>query len=377
MRLGYAVGFIALAFIIAQTRGFHVAPSVYGAGMCTQYNATYIKCADGSIIPIGFSVYDSYQPAYGNFTALQADPQNISKPIDIFGNACTVESQSTTTCFVIVKPIPISSGNGTITKEIALKLVSASYPQRVFNYTIKITIRHYLTKNAVQTLALFNSTKSEYNTINIKYWYTCYSYSICDYKVSNTLSEAYKYISSASFQINSSNLDSAYYNLTIANTTLKQSSKEFGVFVNISNQILNNVVAADHLVKNASIYYFGNKALYTNCKYQANPYYDEYLSKTASSGMNYPVPNTLNSSIAYLNFSKHLVSYAQGIKASCTHVTSYSANPNKLLSLPSSTSVFYQSGPYLALGIIIVAIAAYARTRLISMREIKKIRDGA
>jgi hypothetical protein len=361
---------------IAPAAAMNAIPILSGvAGQCWQFNSSYVSCVDGQRIPVTFAVSNPYKPLYGNFTAWQEDPYNVSMPMGILGSRCDVGSLSTVVCTVSLVPFSLLEGNGSSTRKVAIDFVSSSYPQVNFSVSFNITVHHYLNQSGGYLANLYESTYARYYTENETYSYFCGVYDICNSIVSGYLNQTQPYVYNAQRAITESELDQAAYNITTANIIMTGASAQFESFDNISNRIENNVIAADNAAGIAEEEYAANRSVLANCRAFDKSLYEEYANNTTASGTE---PVTLNSSSGYLDGADSLLQNVRSSEASC--------KPHALFQNPIHINSMHLSGinldfmknvrwgamgyiAFVALGSILII---YGRERFIESIEEKK-----
>ncbi len=338
--------------------------------ICTQGNSTYIACYDGSPMNFSFQISAPYAVGYGPYIAYVYN-KNVSEPFSLFGGSCSIPGGQTIECEVTVNPLPLSSGNGIIEKEIRLKLQSEPYPQLYFNKSINVTIYHYLTQNQSIFLKKYQSTFSEYQQENYTYGYFCYSYGICQENIGYGISVAGAYLGLASQNAALNKIESAMNNASIANSTLEALSVEYSLFLNNSNLIINNVIKGHYILAKTWNRFQPYSAKLYNCK-TGNTTYGKNIFTQIGNAENYPMETNLNSSYKYISLANNVSNYTDNAISVCAGV-----------SLPGSSSgakAGFLSGlsnkdKYIILGLIIAAIVGiYLLLRFKNSKEVERIR---
>jgi hypothetical protein len=338
--------------------------------ICTQGNSTYIACYDGSPMNFSFQISAPYAVGYGPYIAYVYN-KNVSEPFSLFGGSCSIPGGQTIECEVTVNPLPLSSGNGIIEKEIRLKLQSEPYPQLYFNKSINVTIYHYLTQNQSIFLKKYQSTFSEYQRENYTYGYFCYSYGICQENIGYGISVAGAYLGLASQNAALNEIESAMNNASIANSTLEALSVEYSLFLNNSNLIINNVIKGHYILAKTWNRFQPYSAKLYNCK-TGNTTYGKNIFTQIGNAENYPMETNLNSSYKYISLANNVSNYTDNAISVCAGV-----------SLPGSSSgakAGFLSGlsnkdKYIILGLIIAAIVGiYLLLRFKNSKEVERIR---
>jgi len=368
--MGIPIALFALLVLSQPAYGFSVSPLFSGAPLkCTQINASYISCPDGANITITFSVSAPYAPYYGNFTVYPTDFINESMPTNIYGKICSVASSSTVTCFIAIKPISIFYGNGTLSRNITLLLVSESYPQVRFLQSFKIEVVHYQTAFGSMLLSIYYSVNSTYTNMSRVYNYFCGTYSVCNATLANSLYSAGSSIKNTSSLIANSSLQSAYDNLTLANSTLQKSGIIYSSFISNANKISNNIIKARYIIGNATNIYTSNKKILSNCTLANGTSYADYINSSIKLLSSYSMLNTLQSSSAYLNASARMLSNETSLVRSCSYRTSTIALPK--VSMPSSPIIIYAA-------IVIIAIfGIYIISKVREAKMLNEVRSGS
>ncbi|MGC8662716.1 MAG: hypothetical protein ACP5RT_02945 [Candidatus Micrarchaeia archaeon] len=364
---------LMLAFVLVTLFASYIAYSfsvstIYGPSKCAQINESYLTCPDSVPIKVTFSIsaLSSY-PYLGNFTVFAVQYWNTSEVMNVFASGpCVVPWGGSTTCLVYLSPVPATSLNGTIKRNIPLKLVSSIYPQVSFNSSINITISHYITSGEAYVLNFYNTTNSRLASLNSTYSYFCKLYNVCSPGVSYNLSLASGALSAASSEINNSNLYASFVNITAANETINNSIPSFTRFTNSSNKIVNNIIKARYLLANITNTYYLEKEALSKCSFYNGTKYSAYLNKSINSMNSYPTLNTLNGSEEYLSALSLLKSNETNLINSCKRMPSFAANL-------STTSGFH----YLIyiFGIIIAILIIYTLLRINENRQVSKERS--
>lgn len=334
------------------------------SGPCAPFNATMLACRDGYPIKVSFSVSAPYPLFYGSFTVMPADTANVSEAVDSFGNQCSVPSGSTQTCSVNLKPIPLLQGNGTIKETIKLGLRSTSYPQIVFNDSFNVSIYHYLDQNESAFIRAYNRTFFMYEHENESYGYFCDVYGICNSEVGYGIAISGRYLAFAYQDANQSFFENAYYNMSVANSTLADGYGQYSAFVNQSNGILENWILARYQLASDANKFNANSAGLEKCGEAAN--ISDGINNTGASG----VQTTLNSSINYKKKVANLTSYENSEIVRCASASGASS-PTGLVSGIEGNRI------YLVLVAVVIIVLVYAVLRFRSHREVKKIREEA
>ncbi len=341
---------------------------------CMQVNATAISCADASGIGVSFPIASGYPAYYGNFTVSQADSANISEPLDLSGLRCIAGSEPSW-CSVRLKPIGILEGNGSLNASVGLRLSSIPYPEIRYNYSINLTIYHHLTAYENKVLRIYNSTFSALVPEADTYMYICGTYGICNSSIGIVLINASAYLHNATLCAESSNLECAYYNASLANMSVLPYQSSISAFITDSNIIINNNIRAYEMIVAAKSNYTSNYALLRNCTQNSTA-----LNESLASALNYTNPVTLPGSAEYLNYSMDLSAAVGNAIAQCKRKDSLKLNsigihlPSALGSLGAFAGSSYFE--YLAGAIATILLALYARARINSVREVSRIRKG-
>ena len=353
---------IALALLLPLQ---HAASAILNpSGPCAPFNTTLLACRDGYPITVSFSVSAPYPLFYGSFTVMPADTTNVSEAVDSFGNQCSLQSGSTQTCSVNLKPIPLLQGNGTIKKTVLLRLRSTSYPQIVFNDSFNISIYHYLDQNESIFIRAYNQTFLRYEAENESYSYFCGVYGICNSQVGYGIALSGSYLA-FSYQDASQNLlSNAYYNVSVANSTLSGEYGQYSAFVNQSNKILQNWVSARYQLANDTNKFNANEAALAKCGIATN--IADGINNTAASSM----PTTLNGSANYKGKVANFTDYEDGEISRCLSGSGVSSATGFISSIEGNSI-------YLILIVVIIIVLVYAVLRFRSHREVKRIREEA
>lgn len=339
-------------------------------GNCNYLNSTFIACKDGVPINISFLVNAPYPQSYGTFAVSTVDTANVTEALDSFGNPCTVPSGSSNACFVTLKAIPISMGNGTIPKSIKLRLRSIPYPQLVFNNSINITIYHYLDHNGTLFENEYTATLAQYQYENSSYRYFCIAYSICNSGLGYGIQLAGSYLQFAAINANKGTIKQALYNISAANSTMGSGYSSFLIFVNTSNRIINNQVQAQYIIANSINQFNAYRAKLTNCSV-GNTNYAARIGRGLNNSLAYPRQTVLNGSQIYLGYVNNVSAYE-------ANAIGYCANGKAAPPSGNQSSGFLQKyWVDIVVGVVIIIIALYALMRFRSAQEIKRIREGA
>ncbi len=345
-------------FPSALSASFIVLPIFSGVShACTQVNASYIMCPDGASITIGFSISAPYAPYYGNFSAYTTDPLATSEPYSITGSICSVPSSTTVTCYINLKPVPMTSGNGIIDSPISLVLASQYYPQVRFNYTVNVTIVHNLTSAESSTLLNFNTVNITYSKMNMGYSYFCGEYKICNASLEGNLTSLNANVVAAANSISQTNLTVANAYLTNATYLIDTMSMPFSSYENVSNKIVNNIIHAKALLSTIRAAYAANEENLSRCVFSNKTTYAQYLNNSIAALSSYSMLNTLNGSSYYLGSLENL-------SKNETHLISACSVPRSVVILPKGMSIPYYT--------VIIAVVLF----LILVYSIVKIREG-
>ncbi len=339
-------------------------------GACIQTNATFISCADGIPVRFGFSITGPNAPGFGSFSVTPLDYANVSEPLDSFGNACQVGSGEAAYCTVILSPASVFALNGTVKKEILLRLDSISYPQLKFNSSVNVTIFHYLDKNESLFVSTYLQAFSRYALENDTYLYFCNSYNICNSGVSYGINVAGSYLALAGYDAKLGLIPGAMDNASVANRSLAGGTADYVSFVNTSNRIVNNVIKANYLLAAVSNSYSANKIAIGNCTVGGMTY-SKNIGEQLNSTEAYPMQNTLNGSIRYLQEVKNLSTY------NADAVTRCSSSEKNGGAASFFHDIYGKNLPEIILIIAIIILAIYAVLRYRSHIEVKRIRDAA
>ncbi|MGB9732302.1 MAG: hypothetical protein ACP5P2_01470 [Candidatus Micrarchaeia archaeon] len=353
---------------------FAIVPSIFGfsisslisPGSCQQVNSSYIICPDGVPIKISFAISAPYTPPYlGNFTVYPIQYWNVSEVMNAYETGkCVVGWSSTSVCILYLSPISPFLWNGVVKRSIPLQLVSNIYPQVVYNRSLNITIEHYITGDEATLLVYYNKTYARLASIKSSYSYFCDIYNICSPSLWYNISLASNALNAAIVQLNSSRLYASYLNITSANSTINSLYPSFQIFLNNSNNIVNNIIKARYLLANITSNYYMNKERLENCTFPNGTNYAAYLNNSINILSKYPSLNTLNSSLSYLSLIERL-------KENETRLINLCHRPSFSISLSKEASFKYML--YLFSGIAII-LAAYAMLRLKEAREVKRMR---
>lgn len=365
-RMQMLVGIAVFAVLSVSASAAYVQIQQPSPNTCMQANSTFIACMDGAPIKLAFSITAPVAPSFGSFDVTQVDYANVTEPLDIFGNQCVVGSGATATCFVTLNPIPLSMGNGTLTKTIWFQLRSIPYPQLVFNRSVNITIYHYLSHNESIFLQSYNSAYNAYARENSTYAYFCSAYGICSAGIAYGISVEGAYLSLALDNANSGMIQQALYNVSVANRTLVGGLAQYASFVNASNRIVNNVIRTNSLLANISSSYPSYKAMLNNCT-TGNTTYLKNIETQVSNAESYPMQTTLNGSIKYLQITNNISAYVSQAIAHCSGRKS----------ILSPFGNLFQRNTYLViLGFVVAIMVIYAILRYRSHMEVKRIRES-
>lgn len=342
-------------------------PVLTATGECGIINATTLACKDGYPITVGFSVTNNYQQYYGSFIISPRDTANVSQAVDQFGNQCEVGSGSTVICSVTLRAFPLTTYNATVKKSIKLVWTSSLYPQYHINDSLNVTIFHYLDQNESMFMKVYAVDNKVYTEESSSYEYFCKVYGICNTQLGYGIGLAGTYLQ---FAINNANRSAtaAFYNLSIANNTLNAGSSQYASFINSSNKILSNWLAARYLLANITNVYNSNRNQLASCK-NGGTSYAASLSKAINSSLASPMQTSLASSASYMAGVYNLSSYENNAIQKCGG-TGYSGSGGFLSTLGKN---FY----YIIIGVIVIIVAAYLLLRFRSAREVRMIREAA
>ncbi len=338
--------------------------------ICTQGNSTYIACYNGNPMNFSFQISAPYAVGYGPYIAYVYN-KNVSEPFSLFGGACSIPGGQTIECEVTINPLPLSSGNGIIEKEIRLKLQSEPYPQLYFNKSINVTIYHYLTQNQSIFLKKYQSTFSEYQEENYTYGYFCYSYGICQGNIGYGISVAGAYLGLASQNAALNDIEDAMNNASIANSTLQALGSQYSIFLNNSNLIINNVIKGHYILASTWNRFQPVSAKLYNCK-TGNTTYGKNIFTQIGNAEDYPMETSLNGSYKYINLADNISNYTNNAISVCAGVSlpgSASGSKEGFLSGLSNEE------KYIILGVIIAAVVGiYLILRFKNSKEVERIR---
>ncbi len=348
---------------------------------CAQINATSLSCADAESIGLSFPIASGYPLYYGNFTVSQTDYANVSEPIDLSGSRC-IAGNEPSWCAVTLRPIAFTEGNGIKNASITLRLSSTLYPEVSYNYTLNLTVYHYLTAHEKTVLHIYNSTLSSFTGYENTYNYICGTYSICNSSIGITLANVSAYMHNATLCASNSLIECAYYNASLANLTLMNSAEHISLFISNANTIINNNVQAGDTVLLAEANYTSSYALLSNCTAGSTPY-SGYFGGRIASALNYTSPVTPEGSLLYLNFSRNLSASLNSAISNCSKKNAAGILPAKGLRLPRISLGFISAMagssdlPYIVSAVALLALILYMRARINAAREINMIRKGS
>ena len=107
MRIANAI-LLLLLVLGSNVYALNVSQIYSGSGeRCLQLTPSNITCPDGIPIVTSFALSSQSYPYYyyGNFTAYALRGENMSSPVNAYGEPCTVSSSSTSVCFVTIPPV--------------------------------------------------------------------------------------------------------------------------------------------------------------------------------------------------------------------------------------------------------------------------------
>ncbi len=309
-------GIALFAVVIASLMFVAHASSGSLPSSCNRINSSFAVCRDGTPITVGFPVTGPNEPNFGNFQVLQVSNSTLSEPIDSFGNQCIVASGQTNYCYATLNPIPLTSGNGTLEYSVRLLLKSVPYPQLTFNRTFNITISHYIDRNDSIFISEYLSTLAAYQKENYTYAYFCDAYGICDKNIAYNIGIAGVYLDLSGYNIGHGTVTQAIFNTSVANGSITDGQQSYHLFVNLSNNIVHNVVLANYLLAGEDNYYTGNESRLNNCSVGGSTYGNNIRSGIANAE-SYPMQNSLNGSLRYLGFVRNISAYESQAVKSC------------------------------------------------------------
>ncbi len=369
MRSGFILLAAVASLLLMATAHAYVAQPL-SQGECSQVNATFVSCTDGVPIAFSFTVSGPDASGFGSFSITPLDYANVSEPLDSFGNACRVGSGATAYCTVTLNPMPIFSLNGTVRKEIRLRLDSISYPQLAFNYSVNVTIYHYLDRNESLFVDAYSAASSQYMLENETYLYLCNSYDICNSEVSYRINVAGSYLTLAGYDAKLDLVLEAMDNTSMAAGNLAGGLAQYDSFVNASDRIVNNVIHANYLLAAVNNSYLGNRKAIGNCTV-GNATYSENIGRQLNATKAYPMQNTLNGSVRYLQGVRNLSAYNTAAVARC------SAGYGNGRGIPFLHDIGGNGLLEIIAGVVAAILVIYAVLRYRGYREVKRIRDAA
>ncbi len=339
---------------------------------CKQLNETFFSCMDGKSVTISFSIYDNYNPYYGNFTAVWQNGVNFTTPINIYGGACTVPSYSTVVCFTSIGSIPMTSGNGTVNRTLSILFRSDNFPEVEFVKNLTVTIRHNMTSQESESVGMYNKMLSNYSDMNESYNYFCDNYNICDLQLRSNLTAFGNVLSNVSIELDNFSLSQAYSNETTAQQIESGTDALFSNFSGSSNRILNNIYASRANTAAAENLYNYNLTILSNCSYSNFTAYSSTINGSIAYLSNYPIYNTLSGSAKYLNLTESVLSKEKSLIASCLATTEARKKESAANASSASTAIKYAQygGPIAA-----IIVALYAAIKIKNERETRKIRE--
>lgn len=368
-RIQAGFGILTFAFLALAASAVVAVYPLSPSNTCSQVNSTFIACYDGYSIPVSFSITAPYSASFSPFLVSQADAYNVSLPLDAFGNQCSISSGSTISCFVTLSPIPLSAGNGTIRKDIGLRLVSQPYPQLVFNRSINITIYHFLSRNESILESNYNFVSSRYKEDNATYVYFCQGYGICSTNVAYGMEVTGDYLALARENINHSSMEQAIYNVSVANRSLTGVGSQFAFFVNNSNEIFNNVIKARYILANLSNSYLPYRPALDNCT-TGSTTYGKNIASQISGAEAYPMQTTLNSSERYLQLAQSISAYTDNAIAHCVSAKQSAPTTTKSAGGANKDTIYI-----ILIIIVLIIIAIFGILRIRAEAEVRKIRE--
>ena len=356
---------LAMAGVASAAQGYIVGSQ----NICTQSNATFIACYDGNPMNFTFQISAPYAVGYGPYIAYAIDNNNVSEPLNLFGSICSIPGGETVECMVTLNPMPLSSGNGIVIKNIRLKLQSQPYPQLSFNRSVNVTIYHYLTRNQSIFQNKYQSTFSQYISENETYGYFCSGYGICKGSIGYGISVAGAYLGLASQNAQKDDVGSAMSNVSIANDTLRAQEGEYLLFVNRSNMIINNVIKGHYLLAATWNTFKPYSSKLYNCP-TGNTTYGKNIFTQIGNAENYPMETTLNGSDRYIQTVSNISAYTSNALQKCAGVGA--ANSTSTGGFLSGLS---NADKYIIVGIIAASIIAiYLILRFKGSREVEAMR---
>ena len=367
------VAFVALLFASSNLNVLNLISTYSGSSApCKQLNETFFSCTDGKSVTISFSVYDNYNPYYGNFTAIWQNNVNFSTPVDIYGGPCTAQSYSTVVCFTNIGSIPITSGNGTITRTLRILFRSDNFPGVEFVKNITVTLEHNMTPHEGLIVGLYNKIFSNYSDMNDSYNYFCDNYNICNQQLNSNLTVLGNVLSNTSVDINNFSLSNAYSNATTAQPLESRVEAIFSNFSDSANKIMNNVYAAKANIASARNLYNYNLTILSNCSYGNVTPYSSTINGSINYLSNYPIYNTLSGSEKYLNLTSTALDKERSLISSCLTTTEArkKASRSNAESYASEIKYAQYGGPVAA-----ILVAVYAAIKIKNERETRRIRE--
>lgn len=378
MRIANAI-LLLLLVLGSNVYALNVSQIYSGSGeRCLQLTPSNITCPDGIPIVTSFALSSQSYPYYyyGNFTAYALRGENMSSPVNAYGEPCTVSSSSTSVCFVTIPPVPFTALNGTLNESLTIRLVSQLYPQVAYNYTFNVTINHYINATLIPIVGFYNSTLTEYTNMASAYGSVCGTYYICDAGISDALSTAKSYMGNATYAMNGYRAQEAYFNASMANRTLASILPQYNTFETNANKIINNILGGQEMILNASTSFSINEGVLNKC----NSTEARALNASINSVKTYSIVNTLNSSALYLSAASGVqTNVAESIKRCQNQLYNLSGSSTPASTKPPQekpTQISLSNAWYLAL-IPVLIILIYLILRSNEAKEIRKIREGS
>lgn len=336
---------------------------IYSASgsLCVQLNTSYIKCQDGVSVPVTFSVAAPYPLYYGNFTLYSVDQRNVSNPMNISGGQCTVHAGSSSTCVMNLIPFSIFSGNATVNRSISLNLISSTYPQSRFSTTVVVTISHYTTAFERVIVATYAKVNASYLGMNTTYRFFCATYRICSTSVKKNLTKVANLTAISLMQINSSNFQEAFANISAANGTRTALNQSFSGYVTNANLILFIINQSKSVIANETSLYQQNSQKLGGCSFPNKTSYAFFINASIADLKNYSALNNLTSARLYLNSTKRFANNETLLINLCTARSIAAPLGFSLLGLQLGSLIV----PTIV-GVIVIAILAYLALRFLS-----------
>ncbi len=348
-----------------------------GTGACTQTNATYVSCADGSNVTVGVSITAPEAPLLGSFTVWEVGNRSLIPISDMYGRECVVESGNSTTCIIGIPAFSVFSGNGTGIENIRLKFIPANYPQTAYYENTSITVRHYLNGTGRQALQAYQGAYSQFSLRENAYGNACGGYSVCNSTVQQSIAFVNRTLLYARTNMLNMDFGNALLNISFADTELKDSNATFYAFAAYSDTVVQNVISGSANITDAAALYANNTAVLESCvsSNSSKTPADYYVSGEIDAAKGLPYPDTLPAAQKYSAYASGLFRNTSSIIESCKTGKTFSVVPGFSINLPGIN--LGSDTEYIIIAVIIIGIVLYVRSALATRAEMRRIRGIA